>query len=647
MRMPLRALLNSIALFLVFSTSAQQLVPTRGKEFWFGFMENIGETPTLQLVVYVSSEVNTTGVMSSPLSGWSQPFTVAANTVTQLQVPLSNAHVGSEVVDTRSVLIQTEDTVAVYALNFEQATADATVIYPTRSLGTRYRVHAYEGLVESNTANSELLIVATADATEIEITPSCNTFGGALAGQTFTVQLNQGESYQVQAALGIDDLTGTLVQNTAQSGSCRPFAVFSGSVCARVPTDCVACDHLFEQNLPTPFWGTSYYSVPWEDSNGYTYRLLADEDNTTITVDNDPPVILSAGQILEVNNTNVPHCFSGNQPFSVSQLMQGSTCSGLSDPALLILNAQEQKINDITFATVISNNITAQYINVVVDIADVTNVILDGVAVPTIQFTAFPVCSDKAFATLPLTQGSHRVSCVNGLTGYVYGTGPNNETYAYSVGSFTPLDVLAYDTAFCVLDTNDVITLSSAEPIFNPVWPAQSNPNDTLAEGFTYTFQPTASDVYILSGSSNASDCLAQFFFSVELIQPPTPSIAPLASICAYTPLTIDLQLDPNGTYVYDWSPDAGLNNDNLQDPVVTPVHSGWYHVDISSLSGCSYTQDSVFITVTDGDVLGVQATSVPGLICVGNSAQLDVTVRQIIAQDDLNNGVGAIWEQV
>jgi hypothetical protein len=212
----------------------------------------------------------------------------------------------------------------------------------------------------------------------------------------------------------------------------------------------------------------------------------------------------------------------------------------------------------------------------------------------------------------------------------VYGTGPNNETYAYSVGSFTPLDVLAYDTAFCVLDTNDVITLSSAEPIFNPVWTSQSNPNDTLAEGFTYTFQPTASDVYILSGSSNASDCLAQFFFSVELIQPPTPSIAPLASICAYTPLTIDLQLDPNGTYVYDWSPDAGLNNDNLQDPVVTPVHSGWYHVDISSLSGCSYTQDSVFITVTDGDVLGVQATSVPGLICVGNSAQLDVTTGSV-----------------
>ncbi|MBK9759294.1 MAG: gliding motility-associated C-terminal domain-containing protein [Flavobacteriales bacterium] len=462
------------------------------------------------------------------------------------------------------------------------------------------------------------------------------------------MQLDEGESYQVQSGLGEEDLTGTTVKGTPQSGSCRPFALFSGAVCTYIPLDCAACDHIYEQNLPVPYWGLSYYSVPWQDSNGYTYRVLADQDGTSVTVDNGAPISLNAGQFVEVNNSAEPHCFSGNLPFSVSQFMQGSNCAGgFSDPALLILNAEEQEIDDITFATVVSGNITAQYINVVIDANDNTSVVLDGSSVPPSQFEPFPSCTDKVFGRLPLTQGSHRISCVNGLVGYVYGTGPNYETYAYSVGSFRTIPTLAFDTAFCILDTTDFITLSSSEQIFNPVWTTQSNPLDTLFEGLSYTFQPSASDVYILSGSSNLSDCLTQFFFSVELVEPPETNIAPLTSVCAYTPLLIDLELDPNGTFNYDWNPDAGLSNDNVQDPILIPSHSGWYHVDVTSLSGCSATEDSVFVTVTDGDVLGVQATGEPEVICVGGQSQLNVAVRQIIGEDDFDGGIGPLWELV
>ena len=64
----------------------------------------------------------------------------------------------------------------------EDATADAASILPTQSLGTQYRVHCYYGLSGFGTLNSEFLIVATQDGTQIEITPSSATLGGQPAG---------------------------------------------------------------------------------------------------------------------------------------------------------------------------------------------------------------------------------------------------------------------------------------------------------------------------------------------------------------------------------------------------------------------------------------------------------------------------------
>ncbi len=624
---------------------AQQLIPTRGKEFWMGFMRNYDGAQRQDL--FISSDVNTSGVVSAPLFGWSEPFTVTANTVTTIEVPLGLMNNQSEVIDNKGVHIESEDTVAVYALSFQNATADATVIYPVKSTGTDYRVQAYRGFPDIPSYSSEFLVVATADSTEIEITATANTVGGHAAGAPWTIQLNAGESYQVQAQIDAGDLTGSTVRATAESGACRPFSVYGGSVCPQVPAGCAACDHVYEQNLPTPFWGSNYYSVPWEDTYAYTYRILAHTNGTSVTVDNDPPIVLSAGQVVEVNGTDVPHCFTGNQPFSVAQFMQGSDCSGQSDPAMLLLNAQEQKINDITFATVVSNAITAHYINVVVDASDVGTVVLDGNTVPAIQFNPFPACADRYYAALDLDPGSHRISCPNGLTGYVYGTGPNYETYAYSVGSFTPLPALNYDTAFCGLDTSDTVTLSPPDPVFNPVWTTQSSPDDTLSTDLVYTFQPNASDVYVITGTENISGCVQQYFFSVELGDPPTTNINAPPSICAYTPVQLDLQLTPSGTYNYQWTPAAGLDNDNAQDPVATPAHDTWYYVNVTTITGCAATSDSVLVTVTDGDVLNVSATSDPLLVCLGESAQLDVAVRQIIAEDDFDAGIGTIWEQV
>ena len=77
--------------------------------------------------------------------------------------------------------------------------APTAVIYPTKSLGTTYRAQCYVGLDGFGTLNSELMVVATKDGTQVSITPACNTLGGQLAGVPFLVNLDSGQVYQVQA----------------------------------------------------------------------------------------------------------------------------------------------------------------------------------------------------------------------------------------------------------------------------------------------------------------------------------------------------------------------------------------------------------------------------------------------------------------
>ncbi|HNK86575.1 MAG TPA: hypothetical protein PKL41_15315, partial [Flavobacteriales bacterium] len=190
MRPDLRTTLLILILALVQSAQGQQLIPTRGKDFWMGFMRNYDGPQHQDL--FISSDVSTSGTVNAPLFGWSTTFTVAANTVTTVQVPVGLMNNASETVDTRGIRIQSEDTVAVYALSFQSATADATVVYPVKSCGTEYRVQAYRGFPGIAQYSSEFLIVATADGTEVEITTTAATVGGHAAGDTWTVALNTG-----------------------------------------------------------------------------------------------------------------------------------------------------------------------------------------------------------------------------------------------------------------------------------------------------------------------------------------------------------------------------------------------------------------------------------------------------------------------
>lgn len=635
-------------IFPIFS-DGQGVIPTKGKDFWVGFMENPdGTSPaSKRLDIFITSEINTTGTVTVPLQGWSQNFTVTANQTTTVNVPNAVAeHIGSEIITNKGVRVLTADTVSVFAINFQRYSADGTQVYPKESIGTNYRVACYTGISGSfGVYPSEFLIVATEDGTQVEITPSAPTSGGRPVGVPFVINLNAGQSYQVKAANATVDLTGTTVVATNASGSCRPFAVFGGSMCTRVPDACTYCDHIYEQSLPVSFWGKTYYAVPFTPATRYALRFLAHQNSTTYTVNGGAPVTLNAGQFATVNNITTPSCIQSNNPLSVIQYMEGRTCAGAGDPAMLYLNAEEQKIDRVTFSTVASTVITQHKVNVIMKTVHINQLKRNGVAVPASSFIAFPSCPNYSYASITLTQGSHTLEADSGFTAYVYGTG-QDESYAYSAGSFSKAQPVIVDSILC---TSDTLRLGKIVPLFNHWWSTQTNPNDTIHVGPVLTLTPPITpDVYILHGNEFLSGCDKEYFFNVEVPTPPVLSVSKSAdTVCQYQAVQLQANVTPNSAiYQYRWTPAAGLDNPNIANPIATPSVSTWYVVAVSTPTGCGgITYDSVYIFVKSGDLNKFKVTPNDTGICIGASVQLSMSIEKSVFEEEFDSTINnTIW---
>lgn len=637
-------LLQIIAIFttLLFahSSTAQGTIPTVGKDFWMGYMNNYGTyAGTVELKLFISGQNATTGTVDIPLQGWTQAFNVVPGVVTTVTVPTALAHhILNDVVDTRGVHITTADTVSVFAINFHAYTADASKVLPIRSLGTEYIISTFSGIGSGFALSSEFLIVATEDNTEIEITPSVATSGGHPAGVMYTIQLDQGETYQVKAATSTTDLSGTFVNATAASGSCRPFAIFAGSQCTNIPTGCTACDHIYDQLLPKASWGSEYYIAPFAGTSGYTYQVMARENGTQVSINGAAPIVLNAGQYQFFNNVPGGVQVSGTQPIAVTQFMQGVTCSLTGDPAMLVLNADDQKIEDVTFSTVTSTVITQHNLNVIVETADIGTVLLDNVAIPGASFNPFPSNPLNSYASVTITQGSHNLQAPNGFSAYVYGTG-SAESYAYSVGSFRPEPPLLVDSALC---TNDTVFLSPPVSLFSPEWTTLSDTSTVIATTNTLILiPPIINDVYIISGNSLVSGCEFEYLFSVAVPNPPViDAIASDDTVCMFENIQMNVNVTTPGLFDYEWSPGYYFDQPTTQNPVLTALVSGWYYVTVSSIgSTCSSATDSVYIHVDGGTIGQLDLTTTNPLICIGDSTVHNVDVYQIVHFDDFNGG--------
>jgi gliding motility-associated-like protein len=435
-----RSFTNIFFTFLViFSMNALgQGISTEGKEFWVSYLTNwlqSSNNPVI-LELYISADDTTSGIVTMPRVPGFNPmeFKVLPNATEKITIPTSIAMPsGSNIIENKGILIQTDGTVSVYAMNKRQYSADMTVVLPTYSLGNNYYVmsHWEDGNRNNNeNSDSEFVILAITDSTEVEITPSFDTKGGNPANVPFRVMLHKGQTYQVKA---VGDLTGTHITATNLSG-CQNFAVFSGNMYTQVgECDVVnGHDHLYAQMYPTNTLGKNFIVVPLENRfGGDIIKLLATKDNTNVTTSMGN-YNLDAGEFVKLLSEDILEVAS-DQPISVGQFSRTMDCDGtLGDPFLIPISPNEQLLKKITFNAPSIATLSRYSLNIVTKQESVSTITLDNNFIGN-EFISIPG-SEYAYARLGTSGGNHTIRSSDGFIAYVYGFG-RNESFGYATGA--------------------------------------------------------------------------------------------------------------------------------------------------------------------------------------------------------------------
>ena len=400
---------------------------TEGTDFWFGFMDS--DNPRT-LSVYVSSRTGSIVNASAPLGSFFTTVTVAPNSSVRIDIP-RDLLPRNEGIHDKAIHITSDSPIVVYSLNEREFSADAAIILPTDVLGGQYFAMAH---VDPNSTNpgadleSELLIVATEDATEVDIIPSSTTFEGLAANTTTRITLNAGQSYQLKSN---GDLSGTKVDAVIVNGVCPKLAVFGGNKFTTVGGCGGNSDHLIEQILPLHTWGKEYLYVPFETRlGGDMVKIMAAYDDTNIDISGNSSFTLNAGQTRTIPALDGVRSISSNKGIQVAQLSRSESCDAVpADPFMLMLSPMEQKINEIVFDAFDVDIIDQYYITLATRSDAFNDVLLDGVNVS----GEFTVVGDQAFAKIDVEKGAHQLIAPEGAIAYVYGFG-RSKSLGYSGG---------------------------------------------------------------------------------------------------------------------------------------------------------------------------------------------------------------------
>ncbi len=232
------------------------VIDSRGKEFWIGFPDNLFEGNNRpQKVLYITGDIATTGFVDIPglidpatALPFHKDFIVNPGEVTAIELP--SADVGDNVddetdfdveveaisrVQRKGVHVVTTEPVNVYGLDLAVSTSDAFLALPVKSLGTEYINLGYENTFASiaHVEGTQLLVVATADNTQVTITPGQYT--GSTTGSDARILRPNGTS-----TFNLGNTDGTDI------GPFVTDAAGSWSVAVKPPVDGYSGNYKFE-----------------------------------------------------------------------------------------------------------------------------------------------------------------------------------------------------------------------------------------------------------------------------------------------------------------------------------------------------------------------------------------------------------------
>lgn len=639
----MRKIIFIIAYFSIINTNAFAQInaddrTSKGTDFWMAFMPNVGQywTPGggtqyyTETILYISTDNSPSQVVvSMPQQGVSfdeigNTYTtdyiinIPANSTAEVNIPYEFSIASptgngtdqqqwvSEVTDDpRGIHIRSLDNpVALYALNTNLYSADATIIYPTITLGHKYYTLTTDYNYRNNslaTSVSEFIVVATEDNTTIDITLSENSVLGTPANSTITVTLDAGEVYQVQS---LYDISASYIY----AHECKPIAVFSGDTYTGIPniTGMHTRDHLFEHMTPVQNWGRRFISAPFlTRERSDIYAAIASADNTELHVfsgDGEQIFFLDQGEkvqfMLDIE-PDMGYYFEASQPIELMHYSATGAWDNVdaSDPFMDLLPSIEQSINTITFNAFSGSSITNYYLNVFAPANAINTVYLDGISIENEFIYSSIYGTDQfLFARIPINEGNHILESEVGIQANVYGY-ESMESYGYIAGtSARPLNLdfdisfrdetsnyMVYSDTACVNDTIILYALDLPE-ITNYEWQFA---NRSVIGDTAWVISPIEQEInFSLVGTKDGecytgTDTLFKTIFIQEYLN---PSIDVIDSICSYGD-TLNITALPFGGSLYI---------DNSLDSVITtdeyPIGSHILSYEVTTSAGCLST---------------------------------------------------------
>jgi len=623
----------------IYSGNVQCTLNNKGTDFWLMFTgANYTNTPTnppRQLSLFIASDVVTSGTVSVPGQGLNVPFTATPGQISTVNLPQSVQVITSDTIETNGIHVTSQNAVAVYGLNYVPAASDGYLGLPTVTLGTSYVIASYRNTIGQNgglTLGTEFGITASQDNTTVTIVPTAGS-GSRQAQVPFTIQLNQGQTYQLRnitdhTQLGDPngppvDFTGTIVTSN------NPVAVFGAHDCTDIPDGSLYCNSLVEQLPPTNLWGQNFVTMPLaQERNGDTFRFVAQTDDTHVQVNHQEVAVLQRGQFFEQIITQ-PAEISANHPILTVQYANSSLFGNNSDtdPSMIVVPPFEQFGGSYTINTPTSN-FPSNFVNVIAPTSAVqgAGILLDGAPIANLYFQPIGT-SPFSGAQVPVGVGPHTLTAGLPFGVWVYGFNLQ-DAYGYTGGICLASGVPGNSLVASPKSTTNQITSqvtvqatvtdSTGLPIGgtgvtftlaginSQTVHATTNANGVAT--FTYTGFKAGSDLITITAGT-ASDTASVIWVSNGPNQPPVVSAGPNQTISLPTSSVylngsvIDDGLPIGGTLTSTWTQLSGpaavlFATPNQPQTNVTFSQTGTYVLQLTGNDSQLSTTATVTVTL-------------------------------------------------
>lgn len=613
-----------------------------GRDFWLMFLHNVesfdDEAGIPDLSVVAAASYTTEIHVSIPQSGWADTVVAQPGEVVRVVLPYEAAHglPYGEVLGT-GVHVTSDKPIALYASNFRFRMFDMTAVLPTELLDTTYIMQTFDGTNSMDL--DEIGFVAVEDSTELCIVFRAytevpiqyddypytwtETFG---AQDTLRAMLTSGETYQLSVANYHMTFSGVKVFSNG-----KPFAAFQGSMeCnVRLGNNAVnsTLDHLYEQTIPTKYWGRRFLVIPTYDygAGSDLVEVTAAADNCEVRFNGDSVHTLAEGETLLIELRQFAASHGGETEgylietseqacvflyMGVDTITDGNPDNqyhNIGDPSTVYIPPVEQGPPSMRFQTVNTAAIQQHYVNITARTADTAYVRFDG---EHLNFT--PLECGYSFAKVMAPEGVHNITTSNNrVQAIVYGRG-NRESYAYVAGMSTSnLRYRLFANDVDITLRSDTIRLCEGDKIHFLLRGEDENAQITwLRNGIdvnehdsTYLFQTDMEETYIVETALPDNCDTLRTYLSVS-----HDTIRIDTTICEGTAYEIEgTPYAAAGIYFIktgEWG-DCSITNLNLQ---VKQVPS----LEIETEIDCEREVQRVTVTVTSDTIEPILWRAVP-----------------------------------